>query len=220
MLAFVFCFNSAAKVRTIFQSNKFFGNFFSFFFYGKAKRFANKTPLFCPKIAKTRGFLSFVICHFIVAQGKIYSRNLSPASPARLGCQQSFCLAQALQVSDAGRAKAADTRTRAQKESMFWLCCLLEQWILREQSIMVACWGHNEFSNKPCPCFDVTMWEMDWDERKMASVSRYMRINPVFDLPDEIDWTGHVARCRQFHESWFAGRAERKKSQQDGESRK
>ena len=116
--------------------------------------------------------------------------------------------------------KGDGTRTAAQGESMFWLCCLLEEWLLREQSVMVCCWGHNEFSDKPCPCFDVTMWEMDWDERKMASVTRFMRVNPIHDLPDEIDWADVVTRCRQFHDSWFAGKAESKKSRQDGESRK
>ena len=96
---------------------------------------------------------------------------------------------------------------------------MLEVWIMKEQSIIACCWGHNEFSDKPCPCFNATAWEKwDWDERKMASVWRYMRSWVHDNNPDRIDWIKAVAKCRKFHEDYMRLKLESKKSRQDGES--
>lgn len=46
--------------------------------------------------------------------------------------------------------KPKDTRTAAQKDS---LRALVEQ--LQEEFPLATVHGHNEFSNKACPCFDV-----------------------------------------------------------------
>ena len=99
---------------------------------------------------KKRGFRCIGYHYLIGLQGEIWQGRPLESIGAHCEGHNQFsigiCYVGGLDAS----GKAKDTRTNAQKQSLKKL--LVE---LQKQYPQATIHGHNEFSNKACPCFDV-----------------------------------------------------------------